>query len=102
MPIAKNRKPTPEQQAAIQAFGAAADARPEDVSYVQPVLTSKSVTHHTSTPRGEEPPKSTLVRWGKNEELRDRVIEYSKRERYSVHDTILEALRLGMEQIEKR
>jgi hypothetical protein len=97
MAIARNKKPNPD---AIAAFGAAADARPDEAPIPLPIpgrvaKTSQSVTSDL------DGPKSSLVRWT-DVELRDRLIDYSKRERYPLQQVMIAAMKLGIEQIEKR
>ena len=96
MAIARNKKP---DASAIAAFGAAAEARPDDAATPAPEKATK-VTKQSQANTGEEQrPKSSLVRWT-DEDLRDRLIDYSKRERYSLQHLMIEALRIGLDQIE--
>jgi hypothetical protein len=95
MAIARNKKADP---AAIAAFGAAAESRPDDAS--TPAVT-KVKRPTTATAGDDAGPKSSLIRWT-DDELRDRLIDYSKRERYPLQQVMIEALRIGIEQIEKR
>lgn len=86
-------KPAPDQEAAIAAFGAAADTLPDDV----PTPAAKGAPAPKNNSTG---PASTLLRWEGNEDLRDAIIAYSKRERYPVHTVLLDAIRRGFEQVE--
>ncbi|WP_104081072.1 hypothetical protein [Cryobacterium sp. Y11] len=98
MAIARNKKPDPN---AIAAFGAAAEARSDDAATPAPAKATK-VTKPSPVAAGEDQrPKSSLVRWT-DEDLRDRLIDYSKRERYSLQHLMIEALKIGLDQIEKR
>lgn len=100
MALARNKKP---DASAIAAFGAAAEARPDEAAAatLAPAKATK-VTKPSPANTGEEQrPKSSLVRWT-DEELRDRLIDYSKRERYPLQQVMIEALRIGLDQIEKR
>lgn len=95
--IVRNKPVTPADADAIAAFGAAADARPEDVSPA-PAKAAPIAVRKASEPK--PPPESSLIRWKGNEDLRDAIIEYSARERYSIHTVLLEAIRRGFDQME--
>jgi len=86
MAIVRN-KPTPEKAAKIAAFGAAADA-PEE-----PIAPPKPGQH------GGSGPKSSLLRWEGNEDLRDAIIAYAKSERYTIHEILIESIREGFKTI---
>ncbi|TFC93011.1 MULTISPECIES: hypothetical protein [Cryobacterium] len=100
MALARNKKP---DASAIAAFGAAAEARPDDAAAAAAAQArTTKVTKPSPVNAGEEQrPKSSLVRWT-DEDLRDRLIDYSKRERYSLQHLMIEALKIGLDQIEKR
>lgn len=85
-------KPAPDQEAAIAAFGAAADALPDEKTTPGPKATPMPK-------RNSNGPASSLLRWEGHEDLRDEIIEYAKRERYPVHTVLLDAIRRGFEQI---
>lgn len=99
MPIARNKKVKVDPDA-IAAFGAAADALPSETpkatepSSPAPAPASAPVT-------GEAAPLTALVRWRGHEELRDRIADYNKANRYPIHTIMLRAMELGMEHIEK-
>lgn len=97
MAIARNKKPDPN---AIAAFGAAADARPDDASAPMPIPPRVAQLSQPATSDAQGP-KSSLIRWT-DETLRDRLIDYSKRERYPLQQVMIEAMKLGIEQIDKR
>ncbi len=103
MAIVRNKKttPSPETDAAIAAFGAAAEARPEETEPVTPAAPAAR-TRPASKPAGEGGPKSSLVRWEGNEDLRDAIIDYHRRERYPIHTVLLEAIRRGFEQMDSK
>lgn len=96
MAIVRNKKPTPAQAAAIDAFTAAADARPDETPAPAP---APAPTSRKPAPDG---PASSLIRWAGNEDLRDRITDYATRERYSVHHILIEALRLGIDKIDTK
>lgn len=100
MAIVRNKKPA-EVEAAVAAFGAAADLRPEETPAAASV--SGSAKRATPTPSAvDDGPKSSLIRWAGNEDLRDAIIEYHQRERYPIHTVLLEALRRGFEQMDSK
>jgi hypothetical protein len=115
MALARNKKVDPE---AIKAFGSAADARPEPARPTEPAREavaapaqaqdaseSTSVKARPRKAAGESVrnsgPTSSLVRWSDDElrELRDQLMAYSKRERYSMQEVMTRAMRLGFEQL---
>jgi hypothetical protein len=103
MPIARNKKNPPVDPDAIAAFGAAAELRPEAAEPPAPTPPAKQRTT-TRTPRADEkaPPASSLVRWAGEEELRDRLIAYSRAERYKMQDLMVKAMQIGLDQLEQR
>jgi hypothetical protein len=109
MAIARNRKQDPDP-AKIAAFGAAAEARMDVSAPEAPAApaASRRTTDATPTRRGggatSEPPKSSIIRWTGStgdEELRDRLLAYGARERYTMQELMIRALRLGLDEIEK-
>lgn len=96
--IVRNKPTAPADADAIAAFGAAADARPEDAPPA-PTTAAPIAPRKTSDPK--PPPKSSLIRWDGNEDLRDAIIEYAERERYPIHTVLLEATRRGFEQMNR-
>lgn len=97
MPIARNKKVKVDPDA-IAAFGAAADALPSETAKA----TEPSSPAPASAPvTGEAAPLTALVRWRGHEELRDRIADYNKANRYPIHTIMLRAMELGMEHIEK-
>jgi len=115
MALARNKKVDPE---AIKAFGSAADARPEPARSSEPVR--EAVEAPAESKQAAEPapakarpkaaageshsnsgPRSSLVRWTDDElrELRDQLMAYSKRERYSMQEVMTRAMRLGFKQL---
>lgn len=87
MAIARNKAKVATNKA-IEEFGIAAETRssvpiPDDAS-----------AEHTG-------PKTALIRWKGGESLRDRIKEYSRRERFSEQEIIHRALAIGIEQIER-
>jgi hypothetical protein len=110
MPIARNRRSEPDP-AKIAAFGAAAESRVEVPTSTPPATPAAAPQRATdATParrRGEdtaEPPKSSIVRWTGStgdEELRDRLLAYGRRERYTMQELMIRALRIGLDEIEK-
>ncbi|RII95467.1 hypothetical protein DZF95_00840 [Clavibacter michiganensis] len=106
MAIARNRRQEPDP-AKIAAFGAAAEAR-TDVPAPEAPAVSRLTTDATPTRRGggatSEPPKSSIIRWTSStgdEELRDRLLAYGARERYTMQELMIRALRVGLNEIEK-
>ncbi|MEW5093682.1 hypothetical protein [Clavibacter michiganensis] len=108
MPIARNRRTEPDP-AKIAAFGAAAESRVEAPS-APPATPAgpQRATDATPTRRradgASEPPKSSIVRWTGStgdEELRDRLLAYGRRERYTMQELMIRALRIGLDEIEK-
>jgi hypothetical protein len=96
MAIKRNRPAeTPDRLAAIEEFGAAAEARPTGV----PAAPSPKREARRPTSAGEGA-KGSLIRWAGNEELRDRVADYSRSQRYPQHEVILRALAIGMAKLE--
>lgn len=105
MAIVRNKKNAPAaDQDAIAAFGAAAEARPEpDATEPAPAPAKKPTKPAPAAePSGGDGPKSTLVRWEGYEDVRDEIYDYHRRERYTVQTVIIEALRLGLAQMNKR
>lgn len=106
MPIARNKKSTPADPAAIAAFGAAAELRHEPTSVSAARVTrpgsSRSSVESPLVAGEKAPPRSSLVRWSGEEELRDRLIAYAKDERYKMQDLMVKAMQLGLDQLEKR
>jgi hypothetical protein len=109
MAIARNRRQDPDP-AKIAAFGAAAEARTDVPAAAAPEVaaTPRRTTDATPTRRGggstSEPPKSSIVRWTGStgdEELRDRLLAYGARERYTMQELMIRALRVGLDEIEK-
>jgi len=101
MAIARNKKNPPVDPAAIEAFGAAAEAR--TVAQEPKTAAAKPRAIKTANQAGEKaPPLSSLVRWDGEEELRDRLIAYSAAERYKMQALMVKAMQLGMDQLEKR
>lgn len=100
MAIARNKKTTPDP-AAIASFGAAAEAHVEPP--VAPATRSSAAGGSPKRRRSAEgqAPKASLVRWGGEEELRDQLIEYARRERYNMQELMIEAMRLGIAQLEE-
>lgn len=112
MALARNKKVDPE---AIKAFGSAADARPEPERPTEPARESIAAPAQATEPAsvkarpevaaGESHrnngPTSSLVRWSDDDlrELRDQLMAYSKRERYSMQEVMTRAMRLGFEQL---
>lgn len=96
MPIARNRKTTPDPDA-IAAFGAAADALPETAGAAQPAAPQVKTPAQSTG----DAPLTALVRWRGHEGLRDRISDYSKATRYANHAIMLRAMEIGMEYIEK-
>ncbi|WP_371031326.1 hypothetical protein [Pseudoclavibacter sp. JSM 162008] len=97
MAIVRNKKPQAADPSAIAAFGAAADATPEQAVPVAPKRAPRK-----EQPDGARAPASSLVRWEKNEALRDGLMDYAKQRRYPVHTVLLMALELGLEQLDER
>lgn len=96
MAIKRNRPAeSPERMAAIEQFGAAAEARPGETP-----ATPAPEAKPRRTPAAGEGAKGSLIRWAGNEELRDRVAHYSKTQRYPQQDVILRALAIGMDELE--
>ncbi|PPF66630.1 hypothetical protein C5E16_10935 [Clavibacter michiganensis] len=109
MPIARNRRSEPDP-AKVAAFGAAAESRVEVPTPppAAPAAAPQRTTDTTPTRRrGEaagEAPKSSIVRWTGStgdEELRDRLLAYGRRERYTMQELMIRALRIGLDEIEK-
>lgn len=103
MAIARNKKTTPDP-AAIASFGAAAEAHVEPpASFAAPATRSSAAGGSPKRRRSAEgqAPKASLVRWGGEEELRDQLIEYARRERYNMQELMIEAMRLGIAQLDK-
>lgn len=112
MALARNKKVDPE---AIKAFGSAADARPDPARPTEPAREATAapaqaseaapVKAHANAAAGEshrnDGPTSSLVRWSDDDlrELRDQLMAYSKRERYSMQEVMTRAMRLGFEQL---
>lgn len=97
MAIVRNKKPQPVDPSAIAAFGAEAEAKTPSTP-ASPAATPAARTKQDGT----KPPASSLIRWEKNEELRDGLMEYAKQQRYPIHTVLLMALELGLEQLGKR
>lgn len=95
--IVRNKPVTPADADAIAAFGAAAEARPADASPA-PAKAAPIAARKASEPK--PPPESSLIRWKDNEDLRDAIIEYAARERYSIQTVLLESIRRGFGEIE--
>ncbi len=96
MAIKRNRPAeTPDRLAAIEEFGAAAEARPAETQ----AAPSPTRGARRATTAGEGA-KSSLIRWAGNEQLRDRVADYSRSQRYPQHEVILRALAIGMAELE--
>lgn len=104
MAIARNTPRKPKDAAAIEAFGAAAEARPQElpVAAPTPVPAAKAAQRPKAVQTAGSGPASSLVRWKDQDELRDRIKAYAKTERYSEQDVMIRALQLGMDQIENR
>ncbi|MDD7930772.1 hypothetical protein [Microbacterium thalli] len=109
MAIVRNKKNAPAaDQDAIAAFGAAAEARPEPeatepATEPAPAPAKKAAKPTPAAePSGGDGPKSTLVRWEGYEDVRDEIYDYHRRERYTVQTVIIEALRLGLAQMNDR
>jgi len=109
MPIARNRRSEPDP-AKIAAFGAAAESRveaPTPPPAAPPAAPQRTTDTTPTRRRGEdtaEPPKSSIVRWTGStgdEELRDRLLAYGKRERYTMQELMIRALRIGLDEIDK-
>ncbi len=95
MAIKRNRPAeTPDRLAAIEEFGAAAEARPTDAP------TASAAKREPRRASAGEGAKGSLIRWAGNEELRDRVAEYSRTQRYPQHEVILRALAIGLTELE--
>jgi hypothetical protein len=65
---------------------------------------TKTTAGEPSGPGEESLPKSTIVRWDSpngDVELRNRLHGYHKRQRYTMHETMLRAMRIGIEALEK-
>jgi len=98
MAIKRNRPAeTPDRLAAIEQFGAAAEARPSDAP-TTPAPAAKAARRRT--PAVGEGAKGSLIRWAGHEELRDRVAAYSRTQRYPQHEVLLRALAIGMAELE--
>lgn len=97
MAIVRNKKPQAADPSAIAAFGAEADAKPEQAVPVAPKRAPSK-----KQPAITKAPASSLVRWEKNEALRDGLMNYAKQQRYPVHTVLLMALELGLEQLDGR
>lgn len=97
MAIVRNKKPQPVDPSAIAAFGAEAEAK-------TPVAPAAAAAKPPASKKSNEgkSPASSLVRWEKNEELRDGLMQYAKQQRYPVHTVLLMALELGLETLEDR
>jgi hypothetical protein len=109
MAIARNRRQDPDP-AKIAAFGAAAEARTDVPAPEAPAAPAVSRRTTDATPARRwggatsEPPKSSIIRWTGStgdEELRDRLLAYGARERYTMQELMLRALRVGLDEIEK-
>lgn len=102
MAIARNKKTTPDP-AAIASFGAAAESHvePPATRAASPATTAGATVKRRRAAEGRAP-KASLVRWGGEEELRDQLIEYGRRERYNMQELMIEALRLGIAELEGR
>jgi len=101
MAIARNKKPADVDQAAIAAFGAAAEVRVEAPRpETQAAVAAPQRSARRAKASDEAPPQASLVRWADEEELRDRLIAYRLAERYTMQDLMVKALQLGMDQIE--
>lgn len=102
MAIARNKKTTPDP-AAIASFGAAAESHVE-LPPASPAPAAASggggAVKRRRSSEGQAP-KASLVRWSGEEELRDQLIEYARRERYNMQELMIEAMRLGIAQLEK-
>lgn len=103
MPIARNKRIL-KDPAAIAAFGAAAEARPDEppAAALAPTPDAKVTRSPKATQPAGSGPASSLVRWKDHAELRDRIKTYAKTERYSEQDVMIRALQLGMDKIENR
>ncbi|WP_147304088.1 hypothetical protein [Subtercola boreus] len=103
MAIARNRK-SPKDSAAIAAFGAAAEARPEQPPTLTPAPARADKVTRPPKPvqKVDGGPAASVIRWKGHEELRDRIKTYAKSERYTDQDLIIQALQLGINQIENR
>lgn len=102
MAIARNKRPTKVDQAAIAAFGAAAEAQAGTRQSVAPTASpavSRATTRQAKS-SGDSLPQASLVRWAEEEDLRDRLIAYRLAERYTMQDLMVKALRLGMDQLD--
>lgn len=95
MAIVRNKKPKPIDPSAIAAFGAEADSKSDQAAPVAPKATARAKD-------AAKAPASSLVRWEKNEALRDGLLSYAKQQRYPVHTVLLMALELGLEQLKSR
>lgn len=108
MAIARNKKNPPVDLAAIEAFGAAAEARPQTpaesvvAAPVKRRVGSPARAAGAVTASNEEkaPPQSSLVRWAGEEETRDRLLAYARDERYKMQDLMVKAMQLGMDRLE--
>ena len=76
MAIARNKKSADVDQAAIAAFGAAAEVRVETAQSEAPAAAPSAAQRPSRRAKAsdEAPPQASLVRWADAEELRDRLI----------------------------
>ena len=104
MAIARNTPRKPTDAAAIEAFGAAAEARPQEAPAAPPTPApeAKAARPAKASQTADSGPASSLIRWKGEEDLRDLIKAYAKAERYSEQDVMIRALRLGMDQIQSR
>lgn len=104
MAIVRNKKntPSPDHDEAIAAFGAAAEARPEQAAAAGDPAPAVPTRKPAEPDASKTPPRTSLIRWeGGNEDLRDAVIDYHRRERYPIHTVLLEAIRRGLAEMER-
>lgn len=97
MAIVRNKKPQAADASAIAAFGAEADSKADQTIRATPKGAAKEKRDQAA-----KAPASSLVRWEKNEELRDGLMDYARQQRYPVHTVLLMALELGLKQLEER
>lgn len=115
MVIKRNTQRPEVDPAAIAAFGAAAEAQVEIPEPTAPPAAAPKPRGRTKASGGapggagataeeDSLPKSTIVRWDSpngDVELRNRIHAYHKRERYTMHESMLRAMRIGIEALEK-
>ncbi|UXW87076.1 hypothetical protein NFX31_06010 [Microbacterium azadirachtae] len=90
-----NEMSSSEREAAVDASGAGADEPLTERGFMEADVSPDVDSGHGGA-------RSSLVRWEGNEDLRDAIVSYARRERYSIHAVLLASLRRGLDEIRLR